>query len=236
MTSYLLPGYVQCNLVVLPRTDAFDFLLYCQRNPKACPVIKVTDPGDPEPRFSAPGADVRRDLGRYAVYRDGALVGETTDILDLWTRESVAFLIGSSMSFDHLLEQAGIPRSQIWMLDTCVATRPAGKFHGSLVVTMRLMTRAQAAEAARITAGLPLLHGAPVHIGDPAIIGAHVLQPRFGPPISEIPPHLVPVFWACGVTPQAAAVTSKIPLMISHVSGHAFLTDLKTGQLGLAWE
>jgi uncharacterized protein YcsI (UPF0317 family) len=230
ITTHQLPGLVQCNLVVLPCADAFDFLVFCQRNPKTCPVIEVTNPGDPEPRFSAPGADLRTDLARYAVYRQGRLVEEVTDIRRLWRDDLVAFLIGSSLTFDHALERAGVPRSQVWVLDTTISTVAAGKFRGPLVVTMRWMTPAQAVIATQLTARFPFNHGAPVHVGDPSLIGADLAHPLHGPVVKEIPREVMPVFWACGVTPQRVALASKIEFMITHVSGHAFITDLKADQ------
>jgi len=230
-TSHQVPGYVQTNLVILPRADAYDFLVYCQRNPKACPLVEVTEPGDPEPRFSAPGADLRTDLARYAVYRHGRKVAEVTDLKRLWRKDLVAFLIGSSLTFDLALERAGVARSQVWVLDTKLKTVPAGRFHGPLVVTMRLMTAAQAITATQLTARFVAAHGAPVHVGDPALIGARLRRPMDGPPLQGVPRGLMPLFWACGVTPQRAAIASRIELMITHVSGYAFITDLKTDRV-----
>ena len=230
MTTFKLPGWVQCNLVVLPKVDAYDFLVFCQRNPKACPVIEVTDPGNPEPRFSAPGADLRTDLARYAVYRKGVLTEEVEDIKPLWQEDSVAFLIGSSLTFDFALERAGVPMSQVRVLDTTIPTIPAGKFSGPLVVTVRLMTPAHAIIATQLTARFPFNHGAPIHIGDPGAIGVDLQRPLSGVPVTSVPPELVPVFWACGVTPQRVAMISKIDFMITHVSGYAFITDLKADQ------
>ena len=142
-TKHAVSGYVQCNLVVLPRADAYDFLVYCQRNPKPCPLLEVTDPGDPAPHRLAPGADVRTDLSRYVVYRDGQRSEERTDITDLWRADSVAFLIGSGMSFDDALERAGVPKGQTWLYETEIETEVAGRFTGPMVVTMRLMSPAQ---------------------------------------------------------------------------------------------
>jgi uncharacterized protein YcsI (UPF0317 family) len=230
-TNFMVPGYVQCNLVVLPKADAYDFLVYCQRNPRPCPVIEVTDPGDPEPRLCAPGADLRTDLARYAVYRDGVCVEEVTDITSLWREDSVAFLIGSSLTFDAALIRAGVPLERgVWVLDTAIPTVPAGCFAGPLVVTMRLMTPAQAIIATQLTTRFPFNHGAPVHVGEPALIGADLEHTIFGPPVPSIPEGLMPVFWACGVTPQRVAMASKLPFMITHRSGHAFITDLKADQ------
>jgi len=158
-TKHTVPGYVKCNLVVLPREDAYDFLVYCHRNPKPCPLIEVTNPGDPEPKMSAPGADLRTDLPKYAIYRNGIREEDQLDILDLWTEESVAFLIGSGMTFDDPLERAGVPKTQTWILNTTIETVSAGRFFGTMVVTMRLMTPAQAVErgADYLVIGRPII-------------------------------------------------------------------------------
>jgi uncharacterized protein YcsI (UPF0317 family) len=228
-TVHKVKGYVQANLVVLPRSDAYDFLVYCQRNAKACPVIEVTDPGDPEPRICAPGADLRTDLARYAVFRYGTKQGEVGEILDLWTPESVAFLLGSSLSFDDALARAGVEAGDtVWALNTAVPTIPAGKFHGNLVVTMRLMSPEQAIAATQLTTRYIYTHGSPVHVGNPEVIGADLEHPVYGPPLSSIPADKTAVFWACGVTPQQAAIASRQELMITHAPGHGFITDLRS--------
>lgn len=230
-TLFQVPGYVQTNLVVLPKADAYDFLIYCQRNPRPCPLIDVTDPGDPEPRLSAPGADLRTDLPRYAVYRNGVRCEDAHDIRDLWRADSVGFLLGSSMTFDDALERAGVPKSkEVWVLDSALPTVPAGKFKGPLVVTMRWMTPAQAVIACQLTGRFPFNHGAPIHLGDPSAIGADLEHPLYGAPVKEIPKGVTPVFWACGVTPQRAALAAKPELMITHAPGHAFVTDIKADQ------
>jgi len=226
-TVYQVPGFVQCNLVVLPKNEAYDFLVYCQRNPRACPVIEVTDPGNPEPVRSAPGADLRTDLPRYNVFRNGALETDEVEITDLWTRNSVGFLIGSSLTFDEALARAGVPKSEeVWVLNTTKETFPAGRFSGTLVVTMRWMTAEQAVIATQLTSRFPYNHGAPVHVGDPEAIGADLQNPIYGEPVRAIPKTVMPVFWACGVTPQKAALRGKPPLMITHAPGHGFITDL----------
>jgi uncharacterized protein YcsI (UPF0317 family) len=226
------PGYVQCNLVVLPRSLAYDFLLYCMRNPKPCPLVEVTDPGNPEPVRTAPGADVRTDLPLYAIYRKGIRGDDVTDIRNLWREDSVAFLIGSSLTFDHALERAGVPPSkEVWVLETKIATVPAGVFRGPLVVTMRWMTPAQAVIATQLTGRFPFNHGAPIHLGNPEEIGVDVQHPIYGEPVKEIPKGIMPVFWACGVTPQRAALEAKPDLMITHSPGHGFITDLKADQV-----
>jgi len=228
-TVHQVEGYVQANLVVLPRSDAYEFLVYCQRNAKACPVIEVTDPGDPEPRICAPGADLRTDLPRYAIYRSGTKEEEVGDILTLWTQDSVAFLLGSSLSFDDALARAGVEAGDtVWALNTEIPTVPAGKFHGNLVVTMRLMSHEQVVPATQLTTCYIFTHGSPIHVGSPEAIGADLERPIYGPPLPEIPEGKTAVFWACGVTPQQAAIVSKQELMITHAPGYGFITDLRS--------
>lgn len=230
-TKHKVPGYVKCNLVVLPKADSYDFLVYCVRNPKPCPLIEVTDPGDPVPHETAPDADIRTDLPKYSIYRKGIRGKDRTDILNVWKKDSVAFLIGSGMTFDDPLERAGVPKTQTWILNTRVETVPAGKFHGKMVVTMRLMTPHQAVIACQLTGRFPYNHGAPVHIGDQDGIGADFEHPIVGDPIKKIPTGLTPVFWACGVTPQQVALASRPSLMITHAPAHSFVTDLKADQI-----
>ena len=227
-------GYVQCNLVVLRKVHAYEFLLYCQRNQKACPVLEVTDAGDPEPRRLAPGADLRTDLPRYAVYREGRRLPDESDVAELWQDDFVSFLIGSGITFDQALEEAGVRTTRDrWVLRTTLPTEPAGRFRGPLVVTMRWLRPAQAITATQVTARFPFNHGAPVHIGDPEAIGADLASPYFGPPVASAPPGVVPVFWACGVTPQEAALRAGVDIMITHAPGHGFVTDLRARDLAL---
>ncbi len=230
-TKHTVPGFVKCNLVVLSKRESYDFLVYCIRNPKPCPLIDVTDPGNPEPRRTAPGADLRTDLPRYAVYRNGRREQDRTDIIDLWQKDSVAFLIGSGMTFDDPLARAGVPKTRTWVLNTQLATVPAGKYHGNMVVTMRLMTPRQAVIACQLTGRFPFHHGAPVHLGNPDEIGADLASPIVGEPLKKIPPGKTAVFWACGVTPQEVALASRPKLMITHAPAHSFVTDLKSDQV-----
>jgi uncharacterized protein YcsI (UPF0317 family) len=230
-TRGLAPGYVQCNLAVIPRHLAFDFLLYCQRNPKACPVLEVCDPGDPEPRRLAPGADLRRDLPRYGVYRHGVREDDVTDLDALWRDDLVAFLIGSGITFDEALERAGVPTHRDrWVVRSRLPTVPAGPFRGDMIVTMRWLTPQQAIVATQVSSRFPFNHGAPLHLGDPAAIGADLAAPLFGPPVDRVPDGVVPVFWACGVTPQEAALAAKVELMLAHSPAHGFVTDLKADE------
>jgi uncharacterized protein YcsI (UPF0317 family) len=236
-TPGLALGYVQANLVVLPKDWAFDFLLFCQRNPKPCPLLDVTDAGSPEPRAVAPGADLRTDLPAYRVWQNGELVDEPTDITRYWRDDLVGFVIGCSFTFENALIEAGIPVRHVEqgvnvpMYRTSIACQPAGRFAGPMVVSMRPLTPAQALSAARICGKYPLAHGAPVHFGDPAAIGIRdISRPDFGDPV-EIRPGETPVFWACGVTPQSALMQSKPPFAITHKPGHMFLTDRRDRDL-----
>jgi uncharacterized protein YcsI (UPF0317 family) len=228
-------GFVQCNLAILPKDYAFDFLLYCQRNQRACPVLEVTDPGDPVPRKLAPTADLRTDCARYAVYKDGIRQEDRTDISDLWRNDLVAFLIGSGITFDGALERAGVPTDQHrWVLRSHLPTEPAGPFRGDLIVTMRWLSPEQAITATQVTSRFPFNHGAPIHLGDPQAIGADLANPLFGGAVPPLPRGLVPVFWACGVTPQSAAEQAKLPLFIAHAPAHSFITDLPADSLMIA--
>ena len=236
-TSGLAMGYVQANLVVLPRDWAYDFLLFCQRNPKPCPLLDVTEPGDPTPAGIAAAADVRTDVPRYRVFRDGELVDEPADVTGYWRSDLVAFLIGCSFTFENALLAAGVPvrhierNRNVPMYRTNRPCRPAGRFHGPLVVSMRPMTAEQAIRATAVCARFPRAHGTPVHVGNPAALGiADVQNPDYGDP-AGIRPSEVPVFWACGVTPQAVVMQSKPPLVITHKPGHMFLTDLRDAEL-----
>jgi uncharacterized protein YcsI (UPF0317 family) len=235
-TAGLAPGFVQANLVILPRALAFDFLLFCQRNPKPCPLLEVVEAGSAEPQVMAPGADLRTDTPKYRVYRDGALAGEPVDLSGLWSNDLVSFLIGCSFTFESALIEAGVPVrhieqcSNVPMYITSVPTTPAGAFHGPMVVSMRPVPVGQVVRAVQVTSRFPAVHGAPVHIGDPAAIGIRDLsRPDLGDAV-EIRAGEVPVFWACGVTPQAAAMASKPPLMITHAPGHMFITDRRDAE------
>ncbi len=228
-------GWVHCNLVILDQRHAYDFLLYCQRNPKACPVMEVTDRGNPEPRRLAPGADLRTDLARYNVFRDGLQEeDDRTDITDLWNDTSVGFLIGSGITFDGALQRAGVPTGRDrWVVNTGLETEPAGIFSGKLVATMRWLTPEQAIIATQVSARFPSNHGAPIHIGDPAEIGTDLANPLFGPAVEKVRDGMVAVFWACGVTPQSAALNAGIELMITHAPAHGLPVDLKADRVAL---
>lgn len=236
-TAGLAAGYAQANLVVLPRDLAFDFLLFCQRNPRPCPLLEVLDPGAWEPRQTAPGADLRTDLPKYRIYENGRLAAEVTEIASCWRDDLVAFLIGCSFTFEAALLRAGVPLrhlqegKNVAIYITNLETTPAGVFHGPLVVSMRPIQQRQVVKAVQVTSRYPAVHGAPLHIGDPAAIGiVDIRRPDYGDPVA-IETDEEPVFWACGVTPQAVALHSRPSLMITQAPGHMFITDLRDEDL-----
>jgi len=232
-TAGVAPGMTQANLIALPRDWAYDFLLFAQRNPKPCPVLDVSDPGSPR-TVLAESADLRCDLPLYRVWRDGKLAEEVTDATAIWAEhpDLVTFLIGCSFTFERALTDAGIEvrhiadRSNVPMYRTNRACRPAGRLHGEMVVSMRPIPAGRVADAAMISGRFPAVHGAPVHVGEPAEIGiADLTAPDFGDPV-RIEPGEIPVFWACGVTPQAVVMASGVPFALTHAPGHMFITDL----------
>lgn len=232
-TAGVAPGMTQANLIAVPSRYAYDFLLFAQRNPKPCPVLDVTDAGGYH-TVLAQDADLRTDLPRYRVWRDGKLAEELTDVHEAWGEhpDLVAFLIGCSFTFETPMLAAGIEIRHITagtnvpMYRTSIACRPAGAFGGPLVVSMRPLATDRVADAVMISGRYPSVHGAPVQVGDPGVIGiADLARPDFGDPV-EIRPGEVPVFWACGVTPQAAVIASRIPFAITHAPGYMFVTDV----------
>lgn len=230
-TAGMAPGRVQGNLMILPRRWADDFLGYCRANPVPCPLIGMTEPGSPLVPVLGEDVDVRTDVPRYRVWRDGVLAGECEDITALWRDDFVGFVLGCSLSFEHALQAAGLAVRHVDegkvvpMYRTRLQTVPVGPFRGPMVVSMRPYTPAQAALAARICAGLPGAHGAPVQVGDAAALGiADVGVPDEGEPTAILPGE-VPVFWGCGVTPQAAAIEARLPLCITHAPGHMLVGD-----------
>lgn len=222
----------QANLAILPKDYAFEFMTFCHRNPKPCPLIDVTDPGDPEFRKAAKGSDVRTDLPRYLVFRDGAQVDEVTDVTHYWREDHVAFLLGCSFSADVALDASDVEFGKIDSASgrfgayiTSIECEPAGRINGPMVVNARPVAPSSVGKAAAITTRYPLAHGAPVHVGNPESIGIDLMKPDWGE-AKEVQGDFVPVFWACGVTPQVAAIRSKIPEMITHKAAHMFVTDI----------
>ena len=236
-TSGLATGFAQANLVVLPADWADEFLLFCQRNPKSCPLLEVLNAGDPLPHSTADDADLRTDLPKYRVWRDGKLTDEPAEISKLWQEDFVSFLIGCSFTFEGALQRAGVPVRHIDlgvnvpMFRTDIACRPAGRFHGPMTVSMRPLNPADAIRAVQITGRYPGVHGAPVHLGFPERIGiADLSRPDFGDPV-PIHDGELPVFWACGVTPQTVLMQAKPPLAITHSPGCMFVTDVRDESL-----
>ncbi|MGB3386820.1 MAG: putative hydro-lyase [Pseudaminobacter sp.] len=232
-TEGLARGYAQANLIILPKEVALEFLIFCQRNPKPCPIVEVTDPGSPMVTQVA-NADLRTDLPRYSVYKDGKLIDQPSDITKYWRDELVGFLIGCSYSFEEALLNAGIPlRHQeenkiVSVYTTDVPCVPAGRFAGPMVVSMRPIKNHQLVRASQVTSRFPATHGAPVHVGDPSLIGVDLNKTDFDTGVFELAEDDVPVFWGCGGTPQAVALASKIDFMITHKVGHLFVTDMRS--------
>ena len=238
-TSGMAPGNVQANLAILPKDLAFDFLLFCQRNPKPCPLLEVVEAGEVEPKQFAPGADLRTDVPKYRVYQHGEMTAEVEDVSEFWRDDLVPFLLGCSFSFEEALIRAGISMrhmeqgTTVPMFITNIQTTPAGKFSGPMVVSMRPIPQEQVVRAVQVTSRFPAVHGAPVHLGSPKSIGIKdVFSPDFGDPV-EIKDGEEPVFWACGVTPQAVAMNTRPPFMITHAPGYMFITDRKDEDLAV---
>lgn len=236
-TSGMCAGYAQANLVVLPKEQAFDFLLFAQRNPYSCPILEVSDVGSRSLRYVAKDADIAKDIPKYRVWKYGVLEGEYTDAESFWRDDLVSFLIGCSFSFEAELLEADIPVRHIEegknvpMFNTNIPNVPAGIFGGNLVVSMRPMPVADAVRATVVTSQMPRVHGKPVHIGDPALIGiSDITKPDYGEAVT-IREGEVPVFWPCGVTPQNALMAAKPEFAITHAPGHMFITDVKNNLL-----
>ncbi|MDR3438015.1 putative hydro-lyase [Telmatospirillum sp.] len=236
-TAGMAPGHVQGNLIILPADWASDFLRFCQANPKPCPLLAVSEVGDPMLPTLGADVDIRTDVPRYRVYRDGELVASPTDIRDLWRKDLVSFLIGCSFSFEEALLADGVPVKHIAlgrnvpMYRTNIPCIPAGRFSGPMVVSMRPLTAADAIRAVQITTRFPTVHGAPVHLGRPELIGIKdVTHPDYGEAV-PIEGEEMPVFWACGVTPQAALLEARPPLAIGHEPGCMLVTDLVNSRL-----
>lgn len=235
-TSGSASGYLQANLVMLPAEEAFNFLLFCVRNPKPCPILDVLEPGQVEP-IIAPGADLRTDLPRYKVFENSEFKTDVEDVSDYFADDMVSFLLGCSFSFENAMLAAGLPirnmaeNKNVSMYTTNRECVPAGPFSARLVVTMRPMTPQQAIRAVQVTTRFHLTHGAPVHLGDPTEIGISDLgRPDFGDAVTVRAGEL-PVFWACGVTSQLAATSAPLSRVITHAPGHMFVSDLKDEDL-----
>ena len=238
-TAGLAMGYAQANLVILPQKYAFDFLLFCQRNPKPCPLLEVLEPGEFRTKFLSLAADIRTDIPRYNIYRKGKLDRTVKDIKSFWEPDFVSFLLGCSFSFEEAMLRSKIPvrhieeNKNVPMFITNIPCKAAGIFNGPMVVTMRPVPPEKIARAVQITSRYASVHGAPIHINDPPAIGIKDLRkPDFGDPVT-IKKGEIPVFWACGVTPQAVVMKAKPDLCITHTPGHMFISDLLNEELAI---
>ncbi len=238
-TSGQCSGFVQANLAILPRDLAFDFLLFCYRNPKPCPVLEVTEPGNPVLRDIAPGADLRTDLPAYRVFRDGEIVEERADLLDLWREDLVGFLLGCSYTFDAVLDSSGFPQAhhaegrEPGIYVSNIPCKPAGRFAGPLVVTARSFAGDKVTDVVVLTSRFRKTHGGPVYVGDPSVLEIDLGRPdpEYGGFPLQLEAGQVPLFWACGITPQAVARASRVPFMITHKPGHMFMSDLTVDEV-----
>ena len=238
-TAGVAMGYAQANLVILPQKDAFDFLLFCQRNPKPCPLLEVLEPGQFGTKFLSLDADIRTDIPRYNIYRKGKLQRTVKEIRSFWQKDFVSFLLGCSFSFEEAMLRSNIPvrhieeNKNVPMFISSIPCQPAGVFHGPMVVTMRPIPSNRITRAVQITSRYASVHGAPIHIGEPSTIGIKDLKkPDFGDPVT-LKKGEVPVFWACGVTPQAVVMEAKPDLCITHAPGHMFISDLLNEELAV---
>ena len=232
-TPGIASGYLQANLVILSRKLAFDFLVFCTRNPKPCPLLDVTEVGNPEPEIVAAGADLRTDLPRYHIFRNGEFTEEVGDVSDIWQNDFVGFLVGCSFSFEAALMDERIPVRHIEegknvpMYKTNIACNTAGAFSAPLVVSMRPLSPSDVVRAVQITSRFTKAHGTPIHFGSPEEIGITNLDaPDFGEAVT-IQEGEIPVFWACGVTTQIAILQAKPEIAITHAPGYMFVTDVK---------
>lgn len=236
-TSGVAQDRVQGNVVILPQQEANDFLRFCQRNPKPCPLLAVSEPGEALLPTLGSDIDIRTDVPMYRVWRDGEMEEERADIQALWRDDLVTFVIGCSFSFEQALMEAGLrlrhveQGRNVAMYRSNMQTLAAGPFHGPMVVSMRPLKAADAIRAVQVTSRFPQVHGAPVHLGDPSLIGiADLARPDYGDAVAVLPDE-IPVFWACGVTPQAAIRQARPPLCITHAPGAMLITDLFNSQL-----
>ena len=223
-TAGLAQGFVQGNLCILPADYALEFAAFCQRNPKPCPLIGMSAPGDPRIPALAEDMDIRTDLPQYRIFRDGELVDEPSDIIDLWRDNMVSFVLGCSFSFEEALLDVGIPLSH---------TVPAGRVHGKMVVSMRPLKPADVILAIQITSRFPGVHGAPVHLGQPHLIGVDDLEKPFAGDRPRMENDKIPVFWACGVTPQVAVEQVRPPICVTHAPGCMVITNLLNSSLAV---
>jgi uncharacterized protein YcsI (UPF0317 family) len=238
-TSGLAPGYVQGNLAILPKALATDFARFCALNPKPCPLLGQSEPGDWRLSMLGEDLDIRTDIPRYRVWKNGELIEEVDDLKKVWRDDLVSFVLGCSFSFEEALVEAGLEirhqtcNSNVPMYRTNIQCTPAGPFHGPMVVSMRPFTPAKAIRAIQVTTRFPSVHGAPVHIGKPELLGIkNIAKPDYGDAVPVRDDEL-PVFWACGVTPQSVVATVKPDFCITHAPGYMLVTDLLNARLAV---
>ncbi|WP_163527048.1 putative hydro-lyase [Halobacillus ihumii] len=229
-TSGMCDNYLQANMIILPKEYAFEFLLFCQRNPRSCPIVDVLEEGVTQPQIAE--ADIRTDLPKYRIYRNGQLDQEVSDIKEEWREDFVTFLIGCSFTFEKALREEGIgllhqeQQRVVPMYKTNIACEKAGRFEGNMVVSMRALKSEEIDKAVRVTERFETSHGGPVHIGNPEKIGiTDINKPDYGESVSFDENERTPVFWACGVTPQNVGLNVKPSIMIAHAPGHMLITD-----------
>lgn len=238
-TAGMAPGFVQANIAILPESFAGEFLTYCLRNKSACPLISVSEAGDPLLADLGEQIDIRTDVPRYHVFRDGVFVNEVTDISALWREDLVTVALGCSFSFEEALLNAGLPLPFLerglvaGVYETNIDTVPAGRFGGKLIVSMRSFNAKDAIRAIQITSSFPAVHGAPVHIGDPEPIGVNLARRYQNVGSGHVAPGELPLFWACGLTPQLAIARAKPPISITHAPSSMLVTDLRNADLSL---
>jgi uncharacterized protein YcsI (UPF0317 family) len=236
-TNTVAYGYVQGNLVIVPEKYAASFEGYCRKNPRPCPLLAVSEPGNPRIPALAQDMDLRTDVGEYSIFRDGSAIGTTTNISELWQSDFVAFVLGCSFSFEQELMKARVRLRHIIegsvspMYITNIDTAASGEFGGKLIVSMRGLQPSDAICAVQITSRFPKFHGAPIHIGKPEMIGVDLERPYGGHGLSQLHDDELPVFWACGATAQAALEQARLPIAITHSRAHMVLTDLKSEDL-----
>ena len=231
-TAGLGAGFLQANLAIMPESYALDFMRYCQRNPKPCPLTGVSDTGNPMMTTMGKDIDIRTDIPVFNIYQQGQLTSEATDISDIWQDDFVVFALGCSFTFEHALQRAGISLWHIQndttvpMFRSNIETVAAGPFHGRMAVSMRAIPKESLRKTIDVSSRYPLAHGAPVHWGDPKKIGIQdVSRPDWGDP-APVAEGEIPVFWACGVTPQIAIEQAQLPICITHKPGHMLITDI----------
>jgi uncharacterized protein YcsI (UPF0317 family) len=238
-TAGMAPGYVQGNLAILPKELAADFTRFCMLNPKPCPLLGQSEPGDWRLPMLGEDLDIRTDIPRYRVWKKGELIEEVDDLNQVWRDDLVSFVLGCSFSFEEALIENGLElrhqtcNSNVPMYRTNIQCTPAGPFHGPMVVSMRPFKPADAIRAVQITSRFPSVHGAPVHLGHPHSIGiADINKPDYGDAV-PVGADEIPVFWACGVTPQSVIAAAKLPFAITHAPGLMLVTDLLNKQLAV---